>query len=70
MYFVRLVDLPCTVKGFVRHNPDGSDTIVLNSRLNRETQMKAMMHEIDHIEHGDSGSELSIGEIEKERHAI
>ena len=49
---VRLMDLPPRIKGFVvRRN--GEDVIVLNSRLNREQNMKTYLHEKKHIENGD-----------------
>lgn len=69
-FHVVLVDLPCKIRGFVGHNSeDGSNTIVLNSRLNRETQIKCMMHEIEHIENDDFYSKYSSDEIEAKRHA-
>jgi len=66
MYTVRLLDLPHSIKGFVRHNVDGSDTIVLNSRLSRETQEKTMIHELEHIKRDDFYSEKSADDIEME----
>lgn len=68
-YHVEIIDLPCTIKSFVRHNEDGSTTIILNSKLNRETQVKCMMHEIEHIENDDFYSKYSSDEIEAKRHS-
>lgn len=66
MYTVRLLDLPHSIKGFIRHNIDGSDTIVLNSRFNQETQARTMIHELEHIKNDDFYSELTADEIEME----
>ncbi len=68
MYHVELLDLPYSIRSFVRHNQDGSDTIILNSRLNRETQIEAMMHEIEHIDNDDFYSDMTVDQIEMERH--
>ena len=68
MYCVELVDLPCSIKGFVRHNSDGSDTIILNSRHTIETQRKTLEHELEHLEREDFYSGLVADQIERERH--
>jgi acylphosphatase len=61
------VDLPTTVRGFVRYNPDGTYTIVINSRMSAEQQRKTWIHEMRHIECDDfSSSEAD--EIERRRH--
>lgn len=66
-YNVVFADLPCTIRGFVRYNQeDDSNTIVLNSRLNRETQIECMKHELKHIERDDFYSEKSVDQIELE----
>lgn len=57
-------DMPTSVKGFVRENPDTSQTIVLNPRLSYETQLRKLKHEVNHIRRGDLGSEASVQEIE------
>ena len=63
---VRLMDLPPRIKGFVvRQN--GEDVIVLNSRLNREQNMKTYLHEKKHIENGDF-EKLDVDEIERDAH--
>jgi hypothetical protein len=63
---VRLMDLPPRIKGFVvRRN--GEDVIVLNSRLNREQNMKTYLHEKKHIENGDF-EKLNVDEIERDAH--
>ena len=70
MYHVELVDLPHSIRGFIRHNTDGSDTIVLNARHTRETQIQTFKHELKHIERDDFYSELSADEIESEAHNV
>jgi len=50
---VCLVDLPVSVRGFVRENPDLSYTIVLNARLSRENLMRVYRHELRHIRRND-----------------
>lgn len=63
---VRLMDLPPRIKGFVvRRN--GEDVIILNSRLNREQNMKTYLHEKKHIENGDF-EKLNVDEIERDAH--
>lgn len=63
---VRLIDLPPRIKGFVvRRN--GEDVIVLNSRLNREQNMKTYLHEKKHIENGDF-EKLNVDQIERDAH--
>lgn len=61
-------DLPCTCKGMVvRMFDDGEyyDTIVLNSRLNREQNVETCKHELWHIEHDDFDSDLPVSVLEK-----
>ena len=51
---VVLMDFPNTKeKELVTPNDDGSYTIFINSRFNYETQLKAYIHAIQHIEAGD-----------------
>lgn len=50
---VILCNLPHSIKGFTRNNPDSSYTIVLNSRFNQETRLRTYFHEIKHIESND-----------------
>ena len=62
-----LIDMPTTLKGFTRHNPDDSYTIVLNARLNIEQQRRTWAHEMRHIIHGDFEKE-DVDAIELENH--
>jgi len=63
-----LIDMPVTVKSFVRENPDDSATIVLNARLSAEDRLEHYKHELDHIKNGDIGSEEAAGLIETRAH--
>lgn len=69
-YHVKLVDMPARVHSFVRHNPDGSETIVLNSRLNYESQVKCFRHEVMHLQNRDFDKVSSADEIESNAHNI
>lgn len=65
-YTVEFVDLPPRVKGFVTQTfDDGEDyyTIMINATLNREQQIKAFMHEIEHINNNDFDKD-NVQEIE------
>lgn len=64
---VELIDLPTTIRGFVRQNLDGY-TIVINSRLSAETQHKTFIHEKQHIDQGDFESIAPVDQIELDRH--
>lgn len=60
-------DLPERIKGYVvRMFDDGEyfDTIVLNSRLNREQNVITYKHECWHIENGDFDSVLPVSVLE------
>lgn len=51
--FVHLVDLPESVKGRVIPNEDDTYTIVINSKISHDAQLRAYQHEIEHIKNGD-----------------
>lgn len=53
MINVFLYLLPYTVKALTTLNEDGTYTILINSRLNYESQMKSYLHEIRHIKNND-----------------
>lgn len=67
-YRIRLIDLPCPIRSFVKMDADGFYTIILNSRLSAEMQLKAYKHEIDHIKNDDLYSPLVADQIEEDRH--
>ena len=68
-YSTKLLDLPTAVRGFVKESPDGWYTVVLNSRLTHESNLKTFHHELAHIERGDFESEESVDLIESRRHS-
>ena len=59
-----LVDMPSRIRAYTVANKDLSYTIVINSRLNHETQMKAYQHELNHIQNGDYEKKCSSDLIE------
>lgn len=67
---VHLIDLPCTVRGYTLLNSDGSYTIIINARLNAETQLEVYKHEIAHIDNNDfSLTNEKVDTLEYTRHA-
>jgi hypothetical protein len=64
MVSVRFLQMPYRVKGFVRQNEDDTYTIVLNSRLSYEQNVKTYEHEISHIVKGDF-SKSDVNQIER-----
>lgn len=58
---VVLLDLPCTVRGFVCLGTDYNPCIVINSRMPAEQQKKTYRHEMNHIIRGDM-TDLSYNE--------
>lgn len=65
--FVHLLDMPTTVKEAITQNPDGSYTVILNSRLSRETQFNAFVHAVEHIKGNDFEKE-DVQSIEFDAH--
>lgn len=67
---VRLIDMPCTVRGCVVRHIDGEEyyTILLNSHLSADMQRKTYLHELSHIEEGDFSKCVSADCIERMRH--
>lgn len=65
-YFVRVVPFPsgCGCDGSVTPNDDGTFSIYLDSRTNRERQMLAYDHEIKHVVGDDFYNVRNITEIE------
>ena len=59
-----LIPMPYNVKGFIKADEDGYETIVLNSKLNLETNRETFLHEIKHSTHGYLSNECCIDEIE------
>ena len=63
-------DMPATIPGYSISNPDMSYTVVINSRLNHEQQLKAYYHEMQHINSGDYDRKTSVDVIECYAHAL
>lgn len=64
-YHTVYADLPTSISAYcIREKESDYITIVLNARMNCETQKKAYMHEVDHIEHGDLEVEEGADKLE------
>lgn len=61
-----LFDLPPDVKGFVKETDDGSQIVILNSRLTREANITTYAHEVSHVD--DFGKDINVSLLEKHRH--
>ena len=68
-FVVRPLDLPYAIKGLVALDSDGFANIYVNSRLSREEQRKAAMHEISHLNRNDFYSSATINDAEDFIHA-
>lgn len=66
--FTKYVNLPCSIRAYVVQSPDGSYTIVINSRLTREAQLAAYAHEFRHIQEKDFDKDCSVDMIEYYTH--
>lgn len=66
--YVKLIDMKTTkIAETVTANADGSYSIFINSRFNRERQEKAYRHALSHIENNDFEG-YDVGIIETNRH--
>lgn len=65
---VKTFKMPARIRSFVKEDPDGSYDIIVNECLSEERRMKALAHEIDHINHDDLESEEPTDEIEARTH--
>lgn len=68
MIFVKLIDMPVSVKALVHRNDDDSYTIILNSRLCHEQNVSSYLHELRHIDNDDLYNGESADSIEYKRH--
>ena len=66
---VQFISMDVCISEQVVQNPDGSYTILLNSRLTRETLEKAYLHALEHIQNGDFEKE-DVDEIEWHAHGL
>ena len=64
-YRVVLWDMPSKVKALTSVNDDGSHTVMINSRLSKEQQMRCFLHEFEHIKMNHFNCFRSVDEIEK-----
>lgn len=67
--FTVFLNLPTTIKGYVKANMDNSYTIVLNSRLSAKCNLDTYIHELSHILNGDYDTGDNADAIESLRHA-
>lgn len=63
-----IVNMPTTIRSFVRENLDDTHTIVINARLSHEEQCEAYIHEMNHILYGDMHAEMTTGQLERRMH--
>ncbi len=61
-----LYDLPPKVRSYCYEDADGYQTIVLNSKLSRESNLKSLKHELSHA--GDFGQDQDVDLLESQRH--
>ena len=66
--FVKLIELPYSIRSYVVSNKDQTYTIVLNSRLSYEQNLASYQHEIDHINNGDYEKKFTADFIEINAH--
>jgi hypothetical protein len=59
--------MPDGFYGHVNPNMDGSYTILINAKLDYETQTKVYLHEVNHIKNGDF-DKSDADSIEREAH--
>jgi len=64
---VCLVNFPCSGEEMIVPNEDTSYTILINSRLSHERQVKAYYHAIRHLQNNDF-EKTDIQMIESEAH--
>lgn len=65
-------DLPIKTHELVTPNADGSYTILIDSRLNHDMQLKAYEHALEHIDRGDFDIDCvyNVQEIESKAHGM
>lgn len=63
-----LLPLPYDIRSFVREDENGEPTCYLNSHLSYEMNKKSFEHEEEHEKHNDLNRELTVTQLEVERH--
>ena len=61
-------NMPTAIRSYVVANMDDSYTIMLNSRLSREQNLRSYQHEIEHILNGDYEKKCDVDIIEINAH--
>lgn len=61
-------DMPTTIRSYVVALPDGTYSIILNSKLSFETRVEAYKHELRHIINGDYEKKCDVDIIEVNCH--
>ena len=69
MINVVYADMPTRIRSYVVANADTSYTIILNSKLSHEQNLKSYYHEIEHIKNGDYDKKCSADLIEIASHS-
>jgi len=64
-YYIRLIDLPYSIGGFITPNDDGTYNVYLNARLSAEKNLDTFFHEVEHIENDDFYNGLPLELIEE-----
>ena len=64
--FIRILDLPSTVKGVTVRDDDGNYNIYINSSLSEDARKRAIEHELKHVERGDFDSFDDISTLERD----
>ena len=64
-YFVYFQPMHGSIGGYITPNPDGTFSIYLNERLNRERNMKTLAHEEQHIISEDFYNGLPLEIVER-----
>lgn len=52
-YYIRYIDLPCSVKGFTVKDEFNLYNIYINARLSAKEKNEAINHELRHIKNND-----------------
>jgi hypothetical protein len=63
---IRYINLPCSVRGFVKEDCDGNYNIYINTNLSYKMQCDVLSHELSHIEEKHLDSHEDIDAIERE----
>jgi hypothetical protein len=64
--YVRLLNLPHGVSGYVAEDPEGDYNVYLNSRLTHESNTEAYDHELRHISAGHFRQAGHVRDIESD----